>query len=217
MPRVLPIAPEGWPVIATVLVVLGTVAVVGTLAGHVAAVVPLVVVLAFTLWFFRDPERFPPADERLVVSPADGRILEVVAGQTTEEGLPGTRISIFMSPMNVHVNRNPVSGVVRRVRHTPGRFRAAYADKASLDNERNSVEIEAADGRPFVMVQIAGAIARRIVCRVAAGERVRRGERMGMIMFGSRVDLWVPPGVEPLVQRGERVCAGTTAVARVPA
>ena len=202
--------------IAAVVLVLGTVAGVGLYAGHWAAVVPLLVALGFTLSFFRDPEREPPGEERLVVSPADGRVLSVTPGARTEEGMAATCISIFMSPMNVHVNRNPVSGTVVKVRHTAGRFRAAFADKASLDNERNTVEIDA-DGRRFVMVQIAGALARRIVCRVGVGELVARGGRMGMIMLGSRVDLYLPPDVEPLVARGARVHAGTSAVARIPA
>jgi len=129
---------------------------------------------------------------------------------------PATRVSIFMSPLDVHVNRLPVSGTVLAVRHTPGRFRAAFADKASLDNERNAVVLDA-DGRRYLVVQIAGALARRIVCRVQPGERVRRGERMGLIMFGSRVDLWLPADVPPLVRGGERVRAGVTPLAKVPA
>ncbi len=213
----LPIAREGWGVIGTVAGVLGVVAVVGTAAGHPAAVVPLLVALALTLNFFRDPERLPPGDERQLVSPADGRVLEVVAepaGPLLEA--PATRISIFMSPLDVHVNRNPVSGVVERVQHTAGKFRAAFAPKASLDNERNAVVL-ASGGRRYLMVQIAGALARRIVCRLAPGDRVRRGDRMGMIMFGSRVDLYVPPDVRPLVRAGDRVRAGATVVAEVPA
>lgn len=201
--------------VATVVLVLGTVAAVGTYAGHPAACVPLILALAFTLYFFRDPERRPPGEERLVVSPADGRVLAVTRGARTEDGVVGTCVAIFMSPMNVHVNRNPVGGRVVRVRHTAGKFRAAFADKASLDNERNTVEIDAG-GRRFVMVQIAGALARRIVCHLAPGETVARGDRMGMIMFGSRVDLYLPPDVEPLVARGDRVHAGSSAVARIP-
>jgi phosphatidylserine decarboxylase len=191
--------------------------VVGAFAGHVAALLPLVVGTAFVLWFFRDPERIPPADERLVVSPADGRVL-AVAAEREERYLhgPATRVSIFMSPLDVHVNRNPVAGSVAMVEHTAGRFRAAFADKASLDNERNAVVLEH-EGRRFLMVQIAGALARRIVCRLAPGDRVRRGERFGMIMFGSRMDLFLPPGVRPRVRPGERVHAGTTVLAEIEA
>jgi len=212
----LPIAREGWPVIATVAAVLGAVAVVGAAAGRPSAVIPLVVGLGLALNFFRDPERVPPPGERLVVAPADGRVVAVASER--EEGFlraPATRVSIFMSPLDVHVNRNPVSGTVLAVRHTPGRFRAAFADKASLDNERNAVGLEAG-GRRYLVVQIAGALARRIVCRVRPGDAVRRGERMGMIMFGSRVDLWMPSDVRPLVRRGDRVRAGATALAEAP-
>ena len=119
-----------------------------------------------------------------------------------------------MSPLDVHVNRMPVSGVVEDVRHTAGRFRAAFADKASLDNERNAIVV-ASGGRRYLVVQIAGALARRIVCGVAPGECVQRGARFGMIMFGSRVDLFLPAGVVPIVRRGERVRAGASAIAEV--
>jgi phosphatidylserine decarboxylase len=110
------------------------------------------------------------------------------------------------------VNRNPVSGVVQQVRYTAGKFRAAFADKASLDNERNALLLESG-GRRYLLVQIAGAVARRIVCHLAPGDRVQRGERFGMIMFGSRVDLFLPTGVEPVVRRGDRVRAGTSVIA----
>jgi phosphatidylserine decarboxylase len=205
------IAREGWPVIGTAAGVLGLVGAVGTLAGHPASLVPLVLAVGFSLYFFRDPERTPPTDERVVLSPADGRIVAIAADRALDA--PATRVSIFMSPLDVHVNRNPVSGVVEDVRHTPGRFRAAFADKASLDNERNAVVIHGG-GRRYVLVQIAGALARRIVCHVAPGDRVQRGARFGMIMFGSRVDLYLPPGVEPVVRKGDRVRAGTSVVAR---
>ena len=121
-----------------------------------------------------------------------------------------------MSPLDVHVNRNPVSGTVALVRHTAGKFRAAFADKASLDNERNAVVLESG-GRRYLLVQIAGALARRIVCRVHPGDRVQRGERFGMIMFGSRVDVFLPAGVEPMVALGARVHAGTSVIAEVRA
>ena len=208
------IAREGWPVIGTAAGVLGLVAAVGTLAGHPLSIVPLVVAIGFCLYFFRDPDRTPPADERLVVSPADGRVVAVVEDRALDA--PATRVSIFMSPLDVHVNRAPVSGIVRHVRHTAGRFRAAFADKASLDNERNALVVD--DGRrAYLLVQIAGALARRIVCRVGPGDRLRRGERFGMIMFGSRVDLFLPPGVVAVVRRGDRVIAGTSVVAEVRA
>jgi phosphatidylserine decarboxylase len=210
------IAREGWPVVGAAAAVLGMVAAVGTLAGHPAAILPLLAAIGFCLWFFRDPERTAPAGERLVVSPADGRVVAVVSEREDQFlHAPATRVSIFMSPLDVHVNRNPVSGTVELVRHTAGKFRAAFKEKASLDNERNAVVL-ISGGRRFLMVQIAGALARRIVCRVAPGDRVQRGERFGMIMFGSRVDLFLPPEAVPVVRSGMRVHAGSTVLAEVP-
>lgn len=180
------------------------------------ALVPLLLGVGFCLYFFRDPERTPPPGEHLVVSPADGRVLEVV--EEREErflSAPVTRISIFMSPLDVHVNRSPVAGAVALVRHTAGKFRAAFHDKASLDNERNAVVLESA-GRQYLVVQVAGALARRIVCRRRVGDRLARGERFGMIMFGSRVDLFLPAGVVPRVAKDDRVRAGVTVVAEAP-
>ena len=197
--------------------VLGVVGVVGAAAGHPVALLPLLVGVGFCLYVFRDPERQPPSGDDLIISPADGRVLEVVPGR--EEQLlhaPATRVSIFMSPLDVHVNRSPVTGTVELVRHTAGKFRAAFADKASLDNERNAVVL-ASGGRRYLVVQIAGALARRIVCARQPGDRLARGERFGMIMFGSRVDVFLPPGVEPRVARGDRVRAGQTVIAQVAA
>jgi phosphatidylserine decarboxylase len=195
--------------------VLGTVAAVGALAGRPVAIVPLVLGVGFCLWFFRDPEREAPHDERLVISPADGRVVAVVPEREDRYlNALATRVSIFMSPLDVHVNRSPVTGTVRQVQHTAGKFRAAFSDKSSLDNERNAVVLESG-GRRFLMVQIAGALARRIVCHVGPGDRLERGQRFGMIMFGSRVDVFLPPGVQPVVKKGERVRAGVSALGRV--
>ena len=194
---------------------LGTVAVVGTLAGHPVTILPLLLAVGFSLWFFRDPERTAPADDRAVISPADGRIVAVVSEREDRFlNTQATRVSIFMSPLDVHVNRSPVTGTVRQVQHTEGKFRAAFSDKSSLDNERNAVVLESG-GKRFLMVQIAGALARRIVCHVGPGDRLERGQRFGMIMFGSRVDLYLPSGVVPVVRRGDRVRAGVSVVAEV--
>ena len=213
----MPIAREGWPVIVAAAVALGVVAVIGTLAGHPIAIVPLALGVGFFLWFFRDPERTSPTGDRLVLAPADGKVLDVVPDREDRFlGAPATRISIFMSPLDVHVNRAPVSGTVERVEHTSGRFRAAFHDKASLDNERNAV-VFSHGARRYVMVQIAGALARRIVCRVGPGDALARGGRFGLIMFGSRMDLFLPPDVTPLVCAGDRVQAGLTPVAEEPA
>ena len=211
------IAPEGWAVIGTAAAVFGVVAIVGTLAGHPAALVPFVLGVGFCTWFFRDPARTVPPDPRAIVSPADGRVVAVTPVDEDQFlHAPTTRVSIFMSPLDVHVNRSPVAGTIELVRHTAGRFRAAFADKASLDNERNAVLLTTRAGR-FLVVQIAGAMARRIVCRRQVGDHLARGERFGMIMFGSRVDLFLPPGVRPAVSRGDRVRAGHTVVAELPA
>ena len=211
------IAPEGWAVIGTAAAVLGVVAIVGIASGHPASIVPFVVGVGFCLWFFRDPARDVPRDPRAVVSPADGRVVAVTP--VHEErflGAPTTRVSIFMSPLDVHVNRSPVDGRISRIEHTAGKFRAAWEDKASLDNERNAMVLEQG-GRRWLVVQIAGFLARRIVSRRAVGDVLERGEAYGVIMFGSRVDVYLPADVVPRVQKGERVSAGTSVLAELPA
>jgi phosphatidylserine decarboxylase len=216
MSRTIPIAREGWSVIGVVAGVLGPVAIVGTFAGHPVAILPLIVGLAFSFYFFRDPERQPPAEDRLVVSPADGRVLYVQPAQEDQFlHAPATKISIFMSPLDVHVNRSPVRGTVELVKHTAGKFRAAFADKASLDNERNAMVIDSG-GRKFVVIQIAGAVARRIINHHNAGDFHERGERYGLIMFGSRVDVFLPPDVKATVAKGDRVTAGSTVIGEMP-
>ena len=153
--------------------------------------VPLALLVLFTLWFFRDPERHPPTDPDVLVSPADGRVLIA-----TEE-----KISIFMNVFDVHVCRAPAGGRVDDVTHVPGRFLAAYRDSASEHNERASVRL--VDGqRSLTFSLVAGLIARRVVCRVAPGQVLRVGDRVGLIRFGSRVDVWPPPGSSPRVRAG---------------
>ena len=216
MSRVLPIAREGWPVIAMAAGVLGLVAVVGTAAGHPASIVPLVIGLALCLNFFRDPERAAPPGEYRVVSPADGRVVAVVPEREDRFlGTTATRISIFMSPLNVHVNRNPVSGTVERVQHTNGKFRAAFADKASLDNERNALHLRTSAGIDVTCVQIAGLVARRILCYVKTGDRLTRGQRYGFIRFGSRLDVYLPPDATPRASVGDRVHATESILAEL--
>jgi phosphatidylserine decarboxylase len=210
------IAPEGWAVIGTAAAVLGTVAVVGAAAGHPVALLPFVVGVGSCLWFFRDPERQVPRDPRSVVSPADGRVVAVTPVE--EERFlhaPTTRVSIFMSPLDVHVNRSPVDGRITHLEHTAGKFHAAWEDKASLDNERNAMVLEQG-GRHYLVVQIAGALARRIVCRRAVGDVLARGEKYGVIMFGSRVDVYLPADVRPCVAKGERVVAGESVLGELP-
>ncbi|MCF8038399.1 MAG: phosphatidylserine decarboxylase family protein [Desulfohalobiaceae bacterium] len=163
--------------------------------------------------FFRDPERYPPTGPGLAVSPADGRILSVEQRPDPASNELRTRISIFMNVFDVHVNRSPVQGMVEKITYYPGRFLNASLDKASRDNERNVFLISDQEGRQLVMVQIAGLVARRIVCHAEPGDPVRRGQRLGLIKFGSRVDLYLPPGYTVKVHVGEKVFAGQTIVA----
>jgi phosphatidylserine decarboxylase len=178
----------------------------------------LVVLAALVVNFFRDPERLTPPGDHLVTSPADGRVVAVLDDVVEERFVKGPckRVSIFMSPIDVHINRAPVSGTVREVVHTEGRFHAAYLDKASEHNERNAVVIEDTRGGRVLAIQIAGQLARRIVCNVKPGDVVRRGERYGMILFGSRLDLYVPRTVDIEVKVGDQVAAGTTVIGAYP-
>jgi phosphatidylserine decarboxylase len=165
--------------------------------------------------FFRDPERSPAvASERLVLSGADGTVSDV-AEMPLPDGATGERyhrVSVFMSPLNVHVNRAPVGGEVMSVRHTAGAFHAAFRDYASEHNERNLIVMSDARGRQHAMVQIAGYLARRIVCRLHPHDTVRCGERIGLIMFGSRVDHFIPPDYRVVVKLGEKVRAGESII-----
>jgi phosphatidylserine decarboxylase len=173
-----------------------------------------------TLWcvyFFRDPARVTPVREGLVVSPADGivsRIAEVAPPAELGMGAEArTRVSIFMNVFDVHVNRMPVDGVVQAIAYRPGKFVNATLDKASEHNERNGIRVALEDGRDLGVVQIAGLVARRIVCDVREGQAVRVGERLGMIRFGSRLDVYLPPATMPLVIEGQRMLAGETVLA----
>ena len=179
---------------------------------------PLVVFALLVVNFFRDPERVVPGGDPLITSPADGKVVAISDVMRDNEvvGAPCRRVSIFMSPLNVHVNRMPVDGTVRHVEHYPGRFHAAFLDKASELNERNAVVVEDRRGARILFVQIAGQLARRIVCKVAVGDAVRRGDRYGMIMFGSRVDLYVPEVVKLHVAIGDRTTAGETIIGSYP-
>ncbi|MFN2398344.1 MAG: phosphatidylserine decarboxylase family protein [Gemmatimonadaceae bacterium] len=177
----------------------------------------LVVLALWVAYFFRDPEREGERGERLVVAPADGEIVQIAAVDEPAfiKG-QATRISIFMNVFNVHVNRYPVSGVVRYVHYNEGKFLNAATDKASLENEQMSVGIENTATRKAVLVrQIAGLIARRIVNEARVGDTVVQGHRMGMIRFGSRVDVFVPAGSEVRVKVGDKPIAGTTVLAEV--
>jgi phosphatidylserine decarboxylase len=193
------------------LLVLGVLAAALGLAWGPWAASPALLLAGFVLYFFRDPERVPPAGEGLVLSPADGRVAAV------ETGPGGARVSIFLSVLDCHINRSPVGGVIREVRYTRGRYHPAWQGRASSENERNHLEITAPDGTSCGVTQIAGVLARRIVCTKKPGDRVERGERIGLIRFGSRTDLRLPPGMEPLLSVGARVRGGLTIVARAAA
>jgi phosphatidylserine decarboxylase len=184
-----------------------------------------VVLLPLTIWcvaFFRDPERNTPTAPGLIVSPADGRLLPIVeAAPPPELGLgdaPRVRLSIFMNVFNVHVNRNPVSGMVTGLAYRPGKFFNASFDKASVHNERMAVRLRSDGGAAsadLVVVQIAGLVARRIVCDLAQGQHVRRGLRFGMIRFGSRLDVYLPPGARIVAAPGMKTVAGETILAEM--
>ncbi len=168
------------------------------------------VVLCFLLWFYRDPERNSPENPALWVSPADGKIVEVEATEHPFTG-PATRVGVFMSPLDVHVNRVPWDGEVTYLQYVPGKKWVAYGPKASAENERFCLGMETAAG-PALVVQIAGLLARRIVCRARRGQHLTRGERYGMIQFGSKVDLYLPSTVRCVVSVGQKVKAGETAL-----
>ena len=175
--------------------------------------------LAFllVLWlsshFFRDPERVCPQEGHCALSPADGRIVRIEQADEPFTGERLTCISIFMNVFSVHVNRSPVTGVVEQIRYWPGKFVNAAYDKAATDNERCGYLLRGEDGAAWTMVQIAGLIARRIVCRMSEGDALERGQRYGMIRFGSRVDLYLPEGYVPSVNIGEQVFAGQSTLA----
>ncbi len=179
------------------------------------AAVLCTLVALWVAYFFRDPERTGPRGERLVIAPADGRVV-MIAAVDEPKFLRGraTRISIFMNIFDVHVNRYPVSGTVDYVTRKPGRFLDARAEQASVENEQNSVGVSEGSRRVLVR-QIAGLIARRIVTYAAKGEPAKQGERMGMIRFGSRVDVYVPEGSTILAQLGDRAVAGATVLAEL--
>jgi len=199
----MPVAAQAVPYLFTLALLA---AVPGFLYGPWAAA-PALFLTAFVLYFFRDPERVAPPGEGLVVSPADGRVTAV------ERGPEGARVSIFLSVFDCHINRAPVSGQVTATRHTPGRFRPAWDPRVAQENERNHLVIRA-EGADYGVTQIAGILARRIVCTKRPGDAVRRGERIGLIQFGSRTDLHLPAGFEPAVRIGERVRGAETVLAR---
>jgi len=205
------IAREGWPFLAGSVALA---AIVTVLAGWWS--VPFWLVALFVLQFFRDPPREAPQGEGLVLAPADGRIVQVGAARDDYLGRDAVKVSVFMNVFNVHSNRAPVDGTVENVWYFPGKFVNADLDKASTDNERNAVHFRTGAGVDVTSVQVAGLIARRILCYVGKGDRVARGDRYGFIRFGSRVDVFLPPGSTPKVAIGDRVSATSTVLAHLP-
>jgi phosphatidylserine decarboxylase len=174
---------------------------------------------AFCLYFFRDPERVTPT-RPVIVAPADGRVVSVApAVPPSELGLgaePRWRVAIFLSVADVHVNRAPADGTITRIAYRPGKFINASLDKASEDNERNALAMKLTNGQDIAVVQIAGLIARRILCDVREGDSIGAGERFGIIRFGSRTDLYLPHGVQPLVAEHQLMIGGETVIAELP-
>jgi phosphatidylserine decarboxylase len=209
--QVPPIHPEGYPFIGGFALASLIFFLIWTPLGWIGTVL-----IVWCALFFRDPRRVTPLREGIVVSPADGRVSMVVQAVPPQElGLgdqPLPRISIFMSVFNCHVNRSPVTGRVDRIAYRPGKFVNAELDKASEDNERNSLVIDTPAGRIGV-IQIAGLVARRIVCFVREGQSMTAGERFGLIRFGSRLDVFLPEGAKPLVAEGQTAVAGETVLA----
>lgn len=204
-------APEGKPFMTAFAVLTG----LAFVFGSKALTTIFLIGLLFMAYFFRDPERTVPDREDVYLSPADGKV--IVVGPAREERFIGgnaLEVGIFMSPLDVHVNRAPCDGVVTSVVHSPGKFLSAFKPEASLLNEQISLLLDTARGKVLIR-QVAGFVARRAVCRVKAGDRLRRGERFGIIKFSSRVDVYLPAGTVPAVKIGDRVKAGETVIGHV--
>ena len=205
------IAREGYPLILSS----GALALVALTLGWTLLGIILVLVTLAVAAFFRDPERIIPAGENLVLAPADGKVVSIAPA--SEDGLfkgAATRISIFLSPLDVHINRMPVAGQIAEVNYKRGSFLAAYNAEASERNERNALKIINGASHSIGVVQIAGVLARRIVCRVKQGDKLARGARFGLIMFGSRTDTYLPKGCSVDVIEGQRVKGGETILGR---
>ncbi|MDH3242645.1 MAG: phosphatidylserine decarboxylase [Alphaproteobacteria bacterium] len=211
----LPIHREGWPIIGGFVLATVLMWLVWLPLGIAGALLSL-----WCVWFFRDPNRFPPDGAGTILAPADGRVLPLVEALPPEElemeAVPLARISIFMNVFNVHVNRVPADGRIVRTHYRPGRFFNASFDKASAHNERLSALMTLEGGERLAFVQIAGLVARRIRSTLKDGQVVRRGERFGIIRFGSRVDIYLPPEAQACVSAGQAVTAGETVVAQLP-
>jgi phosphatidylserine decarboxylase len=207
------IAPEGFPFI----IAAGVLTLVLFGFSFLKAAAFTLTATLFIVWFFRNPERKIPTDRSAVVSPADGKVIKIEEVRR-EDLAPGNfiKISIFMNVFNVHVNRIPCSGTVKLIRYTEGSFISANLDKASAENEQNAIVIATDKGREIITVQIAGLIARRIVCWIKEGMPVAKGERFGLIRFGSRLDVYLPPETSITVKLGDKVRSGETILGELP-
>lgn len=206
-----PVARAGYPFIFSAAFATAVFALLGIVTLSILGLLTT----GFICCFFRDPDRLTPMDEGLVVSPADGKVIKVEnVSQTPYFPGPCIRVSIFMSIFNVHVNRSPYEGIIRKVAYHPGKFFSANLDKASAENEHNALLLEAPNGKQVGFVQIAGLVARRIICGVQPGDTLDRGQRFGMICFGSRLDVYLPQQTDIQVKNGDIVQAGATVLGK---
>ncbi len=207
-----PIAVEGYPFIA----VFGIVTILLVIISWKVIALAAFCLTLFVAFFFRNPERIPPADENAVVAPADGKIIYLGKAPEEHVGAEMQKISIFMSVFNVHINRSPISGRVIDTFYNRGRFLDVRDERATFENERAGLVMENTQGTRIVVVQVAGLIARRIVCYLRRGDNIRRGARYGLIRFGSRLDVFLPPEADIRVKVGDKTVAGETVLGYLP-
>ena len=203
------IAKQGFSYIGLCLLIAGALTLFSPTRG---LAIPFLVLAGFVTYFFRDPNRVVPDDPKALVSPGDGRVVYVGAA---EDGSPRKQLTMFLSILDVHINRSPLTATVNRIQYTPGRFLAAYKEEASTANEKNEMEL-VGQGLQVIVRQIAGVIARRIVCSVRENDRLKRGQRFGLIQFGSRMEVVVPRECELTVHVGDRLKGGESVIGRLP-
>lgn len=204
-------AKEGWLYIGISCIL----ALAVLILTNLIAALPFILVAVFVLQFFRDPAREIPTDENAILSPADGKVICIEKTEDPYQNVECLKISVFMNVFNVHSNRSPVDGEVLDVIYSPGKFVNADFDKASIENERNAIILKMNNGQRITFVQVAGLVARRILCYTEVGKWLKRGERYGFIRFGSRVDLYLPLNAVPLVSIGQKVKATETILAKI--
>ncbi len=205
------IAYEGYHIIFSLTIATLTLA----MLGYTFLAILTMHVFFFAMHFFKDPHRIVPTEENIAVSPADGKIIRIQEREDPIDGQTKTCVSIFMNVFSVHVNRTPVEGTIKKIKYIPGLFLNADLDKASTDNERCAYQMEDKANNVWTFVQVSGLVARRIVCRVEEGTELKRGQRFGLIRFGSRVDVFLPANYTPSVFIGEKVHAGESILAKL--